>query len=49
MKAPKRKVITVEVETYISNRDIKLLVKEIFEAEGWPVLQVQVNEIKKGK
>ena len=49
MKEPKRKVITAEIDTYQSNKNLKMLVRSLFQAEAWRVIQIQVNEIKKEK
>ena len=54
MKEPKRKVITVEVETLLSNEDIKKMIRARFsypwnEGDYSKIIQIQVNEIKKEK
>jgi len=49
MNNPKRKVISAEIETSMSNKYLKLLIRELLEIQGMLVFQVQVNEIKKEK
>ena len=43
----KRKVIRLEVDTTLTNKQLK--VKELWEAFGVKIIQVEVNEIRKGE
>lgn len=46
MKKPLKKILTIEVETHLSNKQLKQTIKDILPNYINKVIQIQVNKIK---